>query len=168
LGIAAGKKASDALKAAIMATASTAGKAILATDFTMEDPVAITGVKNTSVKINTANIDAVTGSQTLRYNRKSLTSAAYLFTTAIEVGTTATSVLAVLSQINALTGVVFEARDFEDTAIGVGATQVALKAATTSYIFIPGTTLVIQTHATFPSLSDLITQPHLSGFTPAS
>ena len=168
LGIPAGKKASDALKIAILATASTAGKVVTAADFTMEDPVAITGVKNTSVKISTANIDLVSGSQTLRYNRKSLSSAGYLFTAAIEVGAVATSVLAVLAQINALTGVVFEARDFEDTVIPAGATQVTLKAVSTSYIFIPGSTLVIQTHPTYPSLSDVITQIHLSGFTPAS
>lgn len=163
----AGLTARETLKALFLSTASAAGVGITVDDFLMEDPVVITGVKNTSVKLNTNNVAVVTGSQTLRYDRQALNSVADKFTAPINT-TAATTVYGLLAQINAHTGLVFEARDFEDTAIGVGATQVTLKAASTSYIFIPGTTLVIQTYTNFPSLSDLITQPHLSGFTPAS
>lgn len=168
LGIPAGKKASDALKTAILATASTVGKSITATDFTIEDPVAITGTKNTSVKATSSNTDVATGSQTFRYDRKTLSNAAYLFTAPINIGSGNTSVYALLAQINTLTGVVFEQRDFEDTAIIDGATQVILKAASTSYVFVPGSTLTILLHSATPSLSDLIVNSHLTGFTPAS
>jgi hypothetical protein len=121
------------------------------------------------VKINATNIQLATGSQTLRYDRKNLSAAGYLFTAPIDYAGN-TSVLALLSKINTLTGVVFEARDFEDTVITNGATEVTLVAAATSYVFIPGSTLKIQLHGTvpvWPSLEDVITNPHLNGFVTA-
>lgn len=164
LGIPAGKKASETLISAILATASTAGKAVTAADFTLEDPVAITGTKNTSVKATASNLDAVSGTQTFRYDRKTIASAGYLFTAPIETGSGNTSVLAQLAKINALTGIVFEARDLVDTPIADGDNQVTLVAASTSYVFIPGTTLTIALHSSTPSLATAIANAQLNGF----
>lgn len=169
LGIPAGKTAADALKTAILATASTVGKSLTASDFAMEDPVAITGTKNTRVKINATNVQLATGSQTLRYDRKGLSNASYLFTATIDYAGN-TSVWALLAKINTLTGIVFETRDFEDTVIANGATEVTLVAGVNSYVFIPGTTLKIQLHDTvpvYPSLEDSITNSQMNGFVTA-
>lgn len=153
----------DALLAMIVAKAKSTRPA---NHFTVVAPVDYTGdggTHNTQVLTSPTQAALLSGSMYFIYNRVDI-KRMMDDPSSLAFGS-ATTVHELIPAINAATGMIITTDDLVNKPLVPGAGVVTVTAASTSYFFTPGTTIVLGQAKT---LTSQITKKRLSGFTPAT
>lgn len=110
-----------------------------------------------------ALLNQYSGHANLYYNRRSFADAFLISGTQWLLGTitTATTIRALLSSINSAYAIALDPTDVNDGPVPAGTTQLTLTAATTSYVFQPGTTVLLMNTV---ALTTAISNVNLPGF----
>ncbi|MCO6704719.1 hypothetical protein [Streptomyces sp. CHB9.2] len=129
---------------------------------TFGNPVVVSGGYNSAVTLTAAPNSDFMGTVSIQYNRFKLEEAFKGKNTAQVIGA-ATSVHGRLAAINAFFGLKLEPRDVVDKPLVPDTPGFTLVAATTSYLFKPGTSVTIGT-VSGEDLSTLIENDQMDGF----
>jgi hypothetical protein len=98
---------------------------------------------NTVVQITAQPASGYSGSMNLYYNRRNIQDAVTSTSWLLGTISAATTVQALLSQINTAYGTNFDPTDVVNGTVNAGATSIMLVAASTSYVFVPGTVVYL-------------------------
>lgn len=141
------------------------GQQWLNTDLVFSDPQVLAGQFNSNVKLTVPKGSKLpySGSMRMRYNRWSIAKP-FETRSAKDLTSFGSSVVNSLAAINAAFGLALVAEDVVDAPISAGTTQITLTIASGSFMFIPGTSVVLGGAAT---LASNMTSLDLDGFDPA-
>lgn len=117
-----------------------------ASNSTLGSPSTDTSIANTntSIQLTALPVSGFAGTYALHYNRTSL--GAQFSSTQWLLGTisAATTIHALIPQINAAYGVYLDPTDIVDGSVAANATQILLQTASTSYVYAPGQSVYLQ------------------------
>lgn len=141
------------------------GQTWLNTDLVFSDPQVITGQFNSNVKLTVPKGSKLpySGSTRMRYNRWSIAKP-FESRSASDLRSFGSSIVNSLDAINAAFGLALVPDDVVDAPISAGTTQITLTIASGSFMFIPGSSVVLGGAAT---LASNMTSLDLDGFDPA-
>lgn len=139
-----------------------AKKVFTYSDIAIGGPVAITddGVVNTEIEVTAYPISGYKGTTKLQYKRVPIYNAVDNKALLININSN-TTIHALLPSINSAYGLALTTSDVENTAVSIGAALISLTAASTSYVYLPGSILYL---GQVVPLNTLVTDVTLSGW----